>query len=53
MHWKGSVRHPFAQLYFGPWEGWSWLREGVGAAKAYVDGKLVTQAELTFAIGEA
>ena len=26
---------------------------GVGAAKAYVDGKLVTQAELTFAIGEA
>ena len=26
---------------------------GVGAAKAYVDGRLVTQAELTFAIGEA
>ena len=26
---------------------------GVGSAKAYVDGKLVTQAELTFAIGEA
>lgn len=26
---------------------------GVGAAKAYVNGKLVTQAELTFAIGEA
>jgi 3-hydroxyacyl-[acyl-carrier-protein] dehydratase len=26
---------------------------GVGAGKAYVDGKLVTQAELTFAIGEA
>lgn len=26
---------------------------GVGAAKAYVDGKLVTQAELTFAIGDA
>ena len=25
---------------------------GVGAAKAYVNGKLVTQAELTFAIGE-
>ena len=24
---------------------------GVGSAKAYVDGKLVTQAELTFAIG--
>ena len=24
---------------------------GVGAAKAYVDGKLVTAAELTFAIG--
>ncbi len=26
---------------------------GVGAAKAYVDGKLVVQAELTFAIGNA
>ena len=26
---------------------------GVGAGKAYVDGKLVTQAELTFAIGDA
>ena len=26
---------------------------GVGAAKAYVDGKLVTTAELTFAIGDA
>lgn len=26
---------------------------GVGSAKAYVDDKLVTQAELTFAIGEA
>lgn len=26
---------------------------GVGAGKAYVDGKLVTQAELTFAIGQA
>lgn len=26
---------------------------GVGSAKAYVDGKLVTQAELTFAIGSA
>lgn len=26
---------------------------GVGAAKAYVDGKVVAQAELTFAIGEA
>ena len=26
---------------------------GVGAGKAYVDGKLVTQAELTFAIGKA
>ena len=26
---------------------------GVGAGQAYVDGKLVTQAELTFAIGEA
>lgn len=26
---------------------------GVGAAKAYVDGKLVVQAELTFAIGSA
>ncbi len=26
---------------------------GVGMGKAYVDGKLVTQAELTFAIGEA
>lgn len=25
---------------------------GIGAAKAYVDGKLVTQAELTFAIGQ-
>ena len=25
---------------------------GVGSAKAYVDGKLVTQAELTFAIGD-
>lgn len=26
---------------------------GVGAAKAYVDGKVVAQAELTFAIGDA
>lgn len=26
---------------------------GVGAAKAYVDGKMVVQAELTFAIGSA
>ncbi len=26
---------------------------GVGAAKAYVDGKLVAQAELTFALGDA
>ncbi|MDD6811165.1 MAG: 3-hydroxyacyl-ACP dehydratase FabZ [Lachnospiraceae bacterium] len=26
---------------------------GVGAAKAYVDGKMVVQAELTFAIGNA
>lgn len=26
---------------------------GIGSAKAYVDGKLVTQAELTFAVGEA
>ena len=26
---------------------------GVGSAKAYVDGKLVTTAELTFAIGDA
>lgn len=26
---------------------------GVGSAKAYVDGKLVTAAELTFAIGDA
>lgn len=26
---------------------------GVGSAKAYVDNKLVTQAELTFAIGDA
>ena len=26
---------------------------GVGSAKAYVDDKLVTQAELTFAVGEA
>ncbi|MCH5256656.1 MAG: 3-hydroxyacyl-ACP dehydratase FabZ [Lachnospiraceae bacterium] len=26
---------------------------GVGSAKAYVDGKLVTSAELTFAIGDA
>ena len=26
---------------------------GVGSAKAYVDGKLVTMAELTFAIGDA
>ena len=24
---------------------------GIGTGKAYVDGKLVTQAELTFAIG--
>lgn len=26
---------------------------GVGAAKAFVDGRMVAQAELTFAIGEA
>lgn len=26
---------------------------GVGTGKAYVDGRLVTQAELTFAIGQA
>ncbi len=26
---------------------------GVGSAKAYVDGKVVAQAELTFALGKA